>query len=306
LVRLWQEQYLARKMPAAVAGVLAAEHPWRTPGRHLPPCSAEDALDRLHPNEVALIFMTGSERSYVLLLQAPRDGGGPPVDLSLFELPGYDRLDGLIDPLLRPGALANTERARELGATAYRGLLGPMAERLCGKDLLILPDGPIAKVPFEMLVEPDEQTGHGRFLVEGHRIRYSPSLSALPPRSRAWLELPEERMAPFWAVSDYVGLSPYACAGLKQDRSYERSQANGGELFDLGRSALVLRKHDPTMFKEFWALDEAGEERLLHSCRRDVYSHSLSIAERLRRAQLEMIQAGEPPLHWASVIYIGD
>jgi tetratricopeptide (TPR) repeat protein len=306
LLRLWEEQDVARKLPAAVRDILPREHPWRASGRHEPPCSVAEALDRLHPNEIALIFMTGPERSYVLLLQARPDAGDADPDLSLVELPGSAELDTVIDPLLRHGMLSDSARARELGAAAYRRLLGPVAERLRGKDLLILPAGPIGKLPFALLVELDEATGHGRFLIEGHRLRYSPSLAVLPSQSRSWLEAPEECVPPFWACGSYVTLSPHACACIDRYVSVRRGTDDDDGLFDLNRSALVLRGCARTVLRQFWPQDEGSLDRLLHSCHHRVASHCLSIGDRLRRGQLEMIRTGEPPRHWAGVAGIGE
>jgi CHAT domain-containing protein len=52
-------------------------------------------------------------------------------------------------------------------------LLKPIADKIQGKDLLIVPGEALCYLPFELLIEDN------KYLVENHRIRYAPSMTAL-------------------------------------------------------------------------------------------------------------------------------
>src|SRR5262249_37341987 len=53
----------------------------------------------------------------------------------------------------------------------------PLADQLSGQDLLIVPTGPLCRLPFELLREPGSD---GRkYLGETRTIRYAPSLTVL-------------------------------------------------------------------------------------------------------------------------------
>jgi CHAT domain-containing protein len=61
--------------------------------------------------------------------------------------------------------------------------------------LVIVPAGPLCQITFEALRE------NGQFLIERHRIRYAPSLTALH-LIRQWEEKRGKTTAPLWAVGD--------------------------------------------------------------------------------------------------------
>jgi CHAT domain-containing protein/tetratricopeptide (TPR) repeat protein len=166
------------------------------------PCSVEEARACLDPNEVALHFVLGKEESYALLLEAKPAPGDKAQRLAIYVLPGRDAIADGVTALADADTLTLPARVRGLGAELYAKLLAPLAGRLRGKDLVIVPDGPLGYLPFELLVE--ETDGGGRFLVEGHRIRYAPSLTALH-LGRLWAkqreQLPDRLL---WALGDPV------------------------------------------------------------------------------------------------------
>ncbi len=62
-----------------------------------------------------------------------------------------------------------------LAQSLYRSLLAPAAAQLAGKHaLIIVPDGPLWKLPFQAL-----ETGAGKFLVEEQVLSFAPSLTVL-------------------------------------------------------------------------------------------------------------------------------
>jgi CHAT domain-containing protein/Tfp pilus assembly protein PilF len=76
--------------------------------------------------------------------------------------------------LSRPRLNTDERKTRDdLGRALYALLLQPLEEHLEGKqELIVVPDGILAFLPFEALIMPD-----GRYLVERFHIRYLPSLT---------------------------------------------------------------------------------------------------------------------------------
>jgi CHAT domain-containing protein len=96
----------------------------------------------------------------------------------VYPLPAAAQIEDLVDALTVPSTLADAEAARELGAELYRTVLAPAEKAIAGKALVIVPSRKLGYLPFELLVEPGED-GSDHWLVAGHRIRYTPSLTSL-------------------------------------------------------------------------------------------------------------------------------
>ena len=166
-------------------------------------CTIEQARDCLGADEVALLYAPGAEASYLIVLAKeddPRTAG-----ITIHTLPPADAIAELVAGLTRPVTLEDGDSVRELGRRAYQMLLAPAAETIRGKALVIVPGGVLGLLPFELLVEPAEgpRAGDGRFLVEGHRLRYAPSLTVLH-MIRRWEETRPEPERPLWALGDPV------------------------------------------------------------------------------------------------------
>jgi CHAT domain-containing protein/Tfp pilus assembly protein PilF len=163
------------------------------------PCTLQEARACLGKGEVALLFVPGKDRSEVVLL----DGSAPPDDkgrgLALFALEGQQKLEDRIAALVDPDTLGLADAAVEEGKTAYDLLLGPLADRIRGKDLVIVPGGSLCFLPFELLVE----AGTGKYLVEVRRVRYAPSLTTLH-LVRRWEATRPRPDQPLWAAGDPV------------------------------------------------------------------------------------------------------
>ena len=146
------------------------------------PCSPADARSCLGADEVALLYVLGSEAAHLIVVtkQADPETAG----IAVHELGSADAIAEMVAALTQPKTLEDAEGTRELGAKAYQMLLAPAAEAIRSKALIIAPGGVLGRLPFELLVEPADGSkadnpGAGRFLVEGHRLRYAPSLTAL-------------------------------------------------------------------------------------------------------------------------------
>ena len=198
------EQRLAERQKAedaldAFVARLEREAPRYAAMKYPRPCSLDEARACLAEDEVALHYVLGSEGSSLLVV-APKAAPGD-LGLAVYELPKRHEIAELIAAIVETKTLDDAERARELGAKLYRMLLAPAAEAIQGKNLVIIPGGELGQLPFEVLVEPVGGEPDGRFLVEGHRIRYAPSLTALH-LIRQWEPTRGEPARPLWAPCD--------------------------------------------------------------------------------------------------------
>jgi tetratricopeptide (TPR) repeat protein/CHAT domain-containing protein len=238
LPRLWEGRQQAEAELLKLVAQMEKEYTRYAALKYPKPCSVEAARACLDPNEVALHFVLGKEESYALLLEVKPAPGDKGKGLAIFTLPGRDAIADQVTALADPDTLALPARVRDLGAELYAKLLAPLADRLRGKDLVIVPDGPLGYLPFELLVEPAE--GGGRFLVEGHRIRYAPSLTALH-LGRLWVaqrERQPDRL--LWAMGDPVygpdddrltGNPALAAASRDAERELAWREGQGTERF---------------------------------------------------------------------------
>ena len=86
-------------------------------------------------------------------------------------------LDGLPDdevPVQRSQETASLEGKKEALKELYNTFIDPIAALLHGDEITIVPDGPLAFVPFSALINQ-----HSRYLSETLRIRLIPSLTSL-------------------------------------------------------------------------------------------------------------------------------
>jgi CHAT domain-containing protein/tetratricopeptide (TPR) repeat protein len=161
------------------------------------PCSLAEARACLAANEVALLFVPGGQHSYVLLVDAQPTARNKAAGLAVYTLPSRDEIADGTSSLHDIDILALPVKVRSYGEQLYQQLLAPLKERLRGKDLVIVPGGPLCYVPFELLVED------GKYLIERHRIRYAPSLTALH-MVRLWQKSRIEPPQPLFALGDPI------------------------------------------------------------------------------------------------------
>jgi CHAT domain-containing protein/tetratricopeptide (TPR) repeat protein len=289
LPKLWEGCQQTEAKLLKLVGQMEKEYPRYAALKYPKPCSVEDARACLDANEVALHFVLGDKESYALLLEAKPAPDDKAHGLAIYLLPGRDALADGVAALVDADTLALPARVRGLGAELYAKLLAPLAGRLRRKDLVIVPDGPLGYLPFELLVEPAD--GGGRFLVEGYRIRYAPSLTALH-LGRVWAAQRERQPdRPLWALGDPVyssdderltGKPALAAASRDAERELAWREGQGTERFGrlrysgqevervrewLGGSAgSVLRGKDATeaAVRQASASGELGRARYVH------------------------------------------
>jgi CHAT domain-containing protein/tetratricopeptide (TPR) repeat protein len=163
------------------------------------PCSLEEARAALGENEVMLQYVLGRDASFALVIDSSK---APGAGLAIHRLPPADVIADAVSPLVDMDTLTLPVRTRTLGAAAFDLLLGPLADQIQKKDLVVIPSGDLCYLPFEVLVQRSRD-GASAFLVEKRRIRYAPSASILPLLNQWQKERPKPGLG-MWAIGDPV------------------------------------------------------------------------------------------------------
>jgi CHAT domain-containing protein/tetratricopeptide (TPR) repeat protein len=236
-----EDEQLQKKLAAHIAR-LERDFPQYAALKYPRPCSLDDARRCLSPSEVALVFLPGMDQSAVLLLDARPPANDPTGGLSILPLPNSGKIADKVAALVRKDSLQSVSVSRELGADLYDLLLKPLAARIRGKDLLIVPNGHLCFLPFELLVEGRDDDHEGSFLLEKHRIRYAPSLTALHVL-RLWEDARRPPDRSLWAMGDPIydlndprrapgaSLGEAAQQALRELRLRESPTERGGATF---------------------------------------------------------------------------
>ncbi len=150
----------------------------------------------LKGGELLLEYALGEERSFLLAVTSD--------SLDFLELPPRRRIEDLARRLhealtARGRGVAGAERGRtdrqaqELARELSHAVLGPVADRLGDRRLVIVPDGALQYVPFAALPTPSltslPESPAAWFsapLVAGHEISVQPSISTLDVLRREW------------------------------------------------------------------------------------------------------------------------
>jgi CHAT domain-containing protein/Tfp pilus assembly protein PilF len=195
--QLLNEQKKVEDRLAELIRQMEQEYPQYAALKYPKPCSLAQARACLAPSEVALLFAPGHDKSYVVLVEAQPAREDKANGLAIYPLPGQDDLADGVSRLSERDTFEALRKARAAGKQAYELLLAPVKERIKGKDLVVVAGGPLAYVPFEALVED------GHYLIEKHRVRYAPSLTALH-LVRLWEQTRDQPQRPLWALADPV------------------------------------------------------------------------------------------------------
>lgn len=181
------------------------------------PLAAADIQALLDPGTLLLSYALGESRS---VLWAVTSQG-----ISTFELPARGEIEtaarrfheelSTFDPADRP---LQAEHAAALG----RMLLGPVADRLEGRRLVVIPDGALEYVPFGAL-----EIG-GTAVLDRHEVVYLPSASALAVQRRVLARRPSasRRLAvladPVFDVEDPRVIPPVKATARDGAPDFER------------------------------------------------------------------------------------
>jgi CHAT domain-containing protein len=128
------------------------------------PVAASALRSRLRPDEVFIEYVLAEPISYCLV--ATRES------LRLNALPGKAAISRSVEALLQN--VRQNDYATHLAAEAYENLLGSVPEMGLKKRLIVVPDSPLAGLPFEVLIAPS-----GKSLLQSHIVTYAPSGTVL-------------------------------------------------------------------------------------------------------------------------------
>lgn len=152
------------------------------------PLSLEAIAATLAPGTLALMYVVGSERSWLVAFGPAREATAHVL------LANRQSLAEDVSLYLRT-AKSRSEAVGQLGAEVASWLLGPVAEELrTAKRVVILPDGPLTQLPFQAL----PVAGAGA-LCDLAPVSYAPSGSLLARRS---LEAQTRQAAGMLAIGD--------------------------------------------------------------------------------------------------------
>lgn len=158
------------------------------------PSTRGDILDLVGGDTVLLEYFLGREASY---LWAVADG-----EITAHELPRRGTIEAAVKRLhlawSRPAAGQLPASERALAREVSELLLGPVARRLDGRRLAVVPDGALHYLPLAALSLPQaaDPDGAAEPLLLSHEVVVLPSVSALLARRRAPVRLlPEGQLA---------------------------------------------------------------------------------------------------------------
>jgi CHAT domain-containing protein/Tfp pilus assembly protein PilF len=153
----------------------------------------------LDPGTVLVEYFLGKERVYIFTITG-RDIAVASVDREASLEADLQELRRAI--VERDGA-PHAASARRL----YRTLLAPIESRIAGRELVIVPDGPLSTLPFEALLErdvsPDTSPWELPYVLRDHALSYAYSATVALPGTRG-------KEAP---SSDFVGFAPVFAGG---------------------------------------------------------------------------------------------
>ncbi len=144
------------------------------------PITFKEIQQLLDPGTSLLEYRLGETRSLLWLVTTQ--------GVEVFDLPPRNEIENsahrLYDLLAESQWHGNQRKTKPLIKELSAMLLGPVADRLRGRDLVVAPDGAIQLVPFAILLDPrsrasQEASQPAPPLYREHRISYLPSASVL-------------------------------------------------------------------------------------------------------------------------------
>ncbi len=152
------------------------------------PLGAAEIQALLDPETLLLEYSLGEERSFLWAVESDA--------IAVFDLPPRAEVEAATVAVyshLRTLDAAPPEAEREAGAALSRLLLGPVAERLGQRRLVVVGDGALHYLPFAALPAPAADAAAALPLIAEHEILALPSASVLAEQRR---ERREHRSAP--------------------------------------------------------------------------------------------------------------
>ena len=175
--------------------------------------SAEDVRERLLDERTALVeYFVGRDRLFVFVVTKRGLSASSVAKDASFEKAVEELRGGIAEQDFARYARS----ARQL----YETLLAPVEGVAAGKDLVIVPDGPLSTIPFEALLTRDVGSASGwadagslPYLIRDRAVRYAYSATMLIPGLRREKAPPEK---------DYVAFAPVFSTGRPESEGGAR------------------------------------------------------------------------------------
>jgi CHAT domain-containing protein/Flp pilus assembly protein TadD len=163
-------------------------HPRYADLTHPGAASTKEVQALLDPGTLLLEYSLGRERGYLWAVDAVR--------LRAFVLPGREEIEraarAFHEALSTPAPSSGGGNRERLGQTLSRMLLGPVARDLGDRRLVIVPDGALDYIPFDVLPEPRSKARPNPLVVR-HEVVELPSASVLAAERRETARRPPAR-----------------------------------------------------------------------------------------------------------------
>jgi CHAT domain-containing protein len=150
------------------------ENPLYASVRYPKPVSLPELQKKiLKKGEILLRFFISPDKTYVFLI-SKQSFKVVPLEVKA------DKIKSYINRWLLAVNENSTGGMERFGKLLYRGLFKPIESKLKGsRDIFIIPDSHLEKIPFESFIIDEEKSGRPIFLLEKYRIKYIQSASLL-------------------------------------------------------------------------------------------------------------------------------
>jgi CHAT domain-containing protein/Tfp pilus assembly protein PilF len=142
--------------------------------RYPQPVSVKDLQENvLEVDELLVLYLISSKNGCVFLV-SKRDFNVITLDIK------EEDMNQIVTEYLLSIEAKNSRRVRKLGRQLYNQLFKPLESSIKNKkEIIIIPDGQLAKIPFESLVIDNQTSNKTVYLLEKYRVKYIQSASAL-------------------------------------------------------------------------------------------------------------------------------
>ncbi len=161
------------------------------------PISIREARDRIGPRSAIIEYFCSDSTLYIVFLDQST------LDVVTVPMPEFELVTDLHSSIMNTDFSVFTETSNRL----YSSLISPIKSKLAGKDLIIIPDGFLYYIPFEVLLSgKPEPTPHADYsnldyLIKNHKINYFYSVTW-------YVHHFEKRFHPATRHVDFVGMAP--------------------------------------------------------------------------------------------------
>ncbi len=205
------------------------ENPLYASVKYPEPVSVQDLqVNVLKKKELLLRYFVSSHKVYVFLISKKN------FDIFTLEI-NSKSFKEMVNKYLLALKLRNTAEVTKYGKFIYMKLFKPLEKLIKRrKNLIIVPDGELAKIPFEPLVIDIRKSGKPVYLVNKYRVKYVQSATVLSVLRRHYRK--EGTTKHFIGFGDPVYDYENFKKGKRESGSFRGSTPKGDEIYELHRS----------------------------------------------------------------------